>query len=459
MRIRKLPRYISFVLAIVLSIAMALPSTTALADTYGAKSTGINYAIEAEGEYRNWEGVSNVSQFLDKDGNYCFAYHKSKSAVIVKTKDGKPLKKTISLKMEYPLFGGVTCDKEGNYYLISGKSNTSKDYEKKAVFVSKYDKNGKLIKTVGDNGSSSIWAPSEFYTSYPFYGGNCDIAINGNYLVVHYARMMHNGHQSNSVLAINVNTMSKVNIDNIYSSHSFAQRAIPYQDGFVFVSEGDGYNRAFTITTIADMSSRSNLTGDIFHFWVKKGTLDKWDMSTLNNNFAHMGGLAAVSDSLVAFVGSSAKSLTSKAASENEQLFIQIFDPLKELDSGYAYVTSGTRSGYSGANGDQAVTNYGVKWLTSYSNKYSISHPQVVSDGNGNIVILYELYASDAYKGVYYMVVDQKGKITTKKTKYSATAMLNPCEMPICSNKTIYWTANKDKASKDTMYIYSLKIN
>lgn len=451
---------LSSILTIALILSILIPPSTASADTYAAKSAGIKYEISAAGEYRNWDGVSNVSQFLDQNGNYCFAYDNSKSVTVVTTKNGKPLKKTISLKKNASLFGGVACDSKGNYYLVTGQKNTSDNQKKNTIFISKYDKNGKLLKTAGDNGSSSLgsWYSEDFNTKIPFDGGNCDIAINGDYLAVNYAREMYNGHQSNSVFAIDTNTMSKVTPGNVYSSHSFAQRAIPYANGFLFASEGDCYNRAFTITTVADMSSGSNTTSDIFHFWVEKGTLDNWNMYALNNNFAHMGGLTAVSESTAALVGTSAKSLTSKAAKEKEQLFIQIFDPSKKLSSSSAYVTSGTRSGYSGGNGDQSVTDYGVKWLTNYSGKYTISHPQAVSDGNGNTIILYELYANDSYKGVYYMMVNKDGKVITKKTKYSATAYLNPCEMPVYSNNTVYWTGNKTKDAKHTLYVYSLKL-
>ena len=444
-----------------LVFSFVLPPVTAHADTSGSKSTGIKYAIQAEGAYSNWEGVSNVSQFLDNNGDFCFAYYNKKTVTIVKTKNGKPVKKKITLNMSNPLFGGVACDSSGNYYLVSGKTNNSSNRTQNTVFVSKYDKNGTLLKTAGDNGSSSLgsWYSNDFYTKIPFDGGNCDIAVNGNYLAVNYAREMYSGHQSNSVFVINTTDMTKVNPGNIYSSHSFAQRAIPYKEGFVFASEGDCYDRAFTISALTDPSSGTVTTGNSFHFWVQKGALDAYNMYVLNDNFAHMGALTAVGSQTVALVGSSVKSLDQKAASESEQLFIQIFDPTKDLSTSSAYVTSGTRSGYGGPNGDQKVTDYGVKWLTNYASKFNINYPQAVSDGKGNTIILYELYANSSYKGVYYLVVDQNGKISTKKTKYSSTAHLNPCETPDYANNTVYWVGHSTKKTNNTMYVYSLKLS
>lgn len=452
MKMKKLCRYA----AVVASIVMFFSPAAVYADA--AKDTGISKQIKADGEYKNWEGVSSVSQFLDENGNYCFACDSSKSVTIVKTKNGKLLKKRITLKKQKPLFGGVACDSSGNYYLVGGNANKSSDHTESTIFISKYDSKGTHIKTIGDNGSSSLgdWYSQDFYTQTPFDAGNCDIAVNGDYLAVHYARHMYSGHQSNSAFVINMKTMKKVKLNDIYSSHSFAQRTLPYGNGFIFASEGDCYSRAFTVSMVADPVSGENTNSDIFHFWVKKNALNNWDMQAMNNNFAHMGGLVKAGENTAALVGTSAKSLSSKAASEKEQLFIQIFDPSKDLSQPSAYVTSEKRSGYSGANGDEKVTDYGVKWLTGYSGKYTITHPQAAADENGNIAILYELEKSEKYQGVYYMVLDSEGKIIKKKTRYSATARLNPCEMPVCSGGTVYWTGNKTKGNK--MYVYSLKI-
>jgi hypothetical protein len=375
----------------------------------------------------------------------------------VTTKNGK-VKSTIKLAMKHSLFGAVTCDADGNYYVVTGETNTTDDTTKNTIFVSKYNKSGKHVKTIGDNGSSSLawYYDSTFYTKIPFDAGCCDVAINGDILTVNYAREMYSGHQSNSVFSVNIKKMKKADTGTIYNSHSFAQRVVSYGDGFVYASEGDAYPRAFSIDYVSTDAATTN-NGDIFHFWIKKGSSD--NMYVVNDNFAHMGGLAAVNDTSVCLVGTSVKSLSSKASSQKEQVFIQIFDPTADLTSSSSYVTTGKRSGTGGLNGDQKVTDYGVKWLTS-STKYSYENPQVVSDGNGTIVVLYEQYAASTgkYQGVYYMVLNKNGKVVSKAKKYSATAHLNPCEMPVYTNGTIYWTANKEDDSKNTMYVYTLSV-
>jgi hypothetical protein len=246
--------------------------------------------------------------------------------------------------------------------------------------------------------------------------------------------------------------MKTVSVGVNYNSHSFAQRAIAYGDSaFLYASEGDCYDRAFTISQ--GVTSGSGKNQDIFHFWVANGTLDKWDMSTLNDNFAHMGGIASTGKNSAALVATSAKSLNSKAKSQNEQLFIQIFDPESNMDSAANYATSGTRTGYSGPNGDEKVTDYGVKWLTNYNSKTTISNPQVVA-ADGKYVVLFERTTNYTYAGVYYIVIDAKGNILQKATRFSKTATLNPSRMPVYSNGSIYWSGNKYKTSK--IYTYQL---
>ena len=178
----------------------------------------------AKGSYANWDGVSDGTQFLDNQGNVCIAYNTKSNIVIVKTKNGKPVKKTITLKKKSSVFGDVTCDSDGNFYVVTGKTNKTNNTETKTIFVSKYDANGKLLASVGNNGSSSLahYNGDSFYTQTPFDGGNCDIAVNGDYVAVNYARKMYSGHQSNSLFLVNRKTMQKESVERYYNSHSLS---------------------------------------------------------------------------------------------------------------------------------------------------------------------------------------------------------------------------------------------
>lgn len=450
--------------ALFAAAAIAVSSqSVAYADACTQKKTSVVFAVASYSEKYtmsiggDWDGTSNAVQFTDKNGNFCFACDGEKNVTVVRTNSkGAVLKKRITLEKKHPLFGTVACDSEGNYYLVTGEENTGDNTNVNTVFISKYNSKGKHIKTVGDNGMSSLatYYKNNSATKIPFSAGNCAAAVSGDILAVNYARSMYSGHQSNSVFAVNMKTMEKVTGIVDYNSHSFAQRLTAYGDGFLFASEGDCYPRAFNVTTYADGKLKEN---EVFHFWVRKGTLNDYNMFVLNNNFAHMGGIVAVGKN-AALVGTSAKSLSSKAESENEQLFIQVFDPTKELDSAPGYITVGKRSGLGGPNGDESVTDYGVKWLTNYDSKTKILNPQVVALNENRIVVLFEKYVEGKNKGVYYMVLDGKGNVVQKTKRFSSDARLNHAVMPVVSHGKICWIGNSSSA-KDNISIFSLTID
>ena len=444
-----------------LTITSLLPANV---QASGAKAvdTGIKQEVYASGQYANWDGVPSVAQFSGKDGQLCFAYKSGKKIKVVKTQNGK-VKKKLSLSMKGKIFGTVVCDSDGNYYAVTGTENSGSDTNKDTVFITKYDASGKLIKSVGDNGRSSLadYYDDSFNTQSPFEGGTCDAAVNGDYVAVHYGRHMYSRHQSNSVWMIDKNTMTSVVPGSeeyygyaFYESHSFGQRVTPFAGGFAFMSEGDCYDRAFTFGT-ADFAANTSSESPVFDFWVEKGTFDKYDMYVLNDNFAHIGNICDLGNGTVSFVASSAKAMSEKAAKQREQIFIQIFDPTKDLSTASAYVTSGKRSGVAGKNGDEKKTNYGVKWLTKYTSG-SISEPQAVTDGKGNTIVLFERYGDGYdYKGVYSIKVNSEGEVTKKAARVSKNAHLNSCETPIFHNGYVYWCGNKTGSEK--LFVFKFK--
>ena len=180
-------------------------------------------------------------------------------------------------------------------------------------------------------------------------------------------------------------------------------------------------------------------------------------MYEVNDNFARMGGIATGDVHNAAMVAISAPSLNSKAKKENQQLFIQIFDPNADLTTAESYITSSTRSGLSGKNGDEKVTDYGVKWLTNYDKTYTIENPQVVATDAGNYVILFERYKKYSYQGVYAIVVDAKGNVIQKTKKLASSAYLNPSRMPVYSKGKVWWAGNKTKGTNIYIYSYTVK--
>ena len=469
---RKKGSVISFILT--LSLLSALPCMA-----YGAEETQIKtkikHTVKAEGEYENWEGVSNVSQFIGNDGEFWFAYNGKENVTVVSTVEGK-IRDKLKLKKQHGSFGAVCSDDSGNFYLVTGEENKGDNTDQETVFITKYDSAGNPVKTVGNCGDSSI---SDHYgscyrTMTPFDAGNCDVDINGGYLAVNYARTMYNGHQSNSVWVVDTESMNTIRppeevfyipvfddgvyfteSTDIYNSHSFGQRTVRYGDGFLFMSEGDAYERAFSLCRW-DLKRKTVSQDDIFHFWIKPGSSD--DMYVVNNNFAHIGDIAVLSDGKAAFTATSVPSMTADAEKESEQLFIQIFDPAGDLNTAEGYVTTGERSGTTGIDGLKEAQDHGVKWLTE-DKKFLYRHPQMVSTGD-RLVILYEKCAKKTgkLKGVFYMVLDPSGNVISESKKFKPNASLNPCETPVYTKGSIYWVSNKS-SRKGKMFVYRIKLD
>ncbi len=449
-----------------LGLAVLMMSHGIVSAAPAVSDTGVQTAISASGRYVNWDGVTNVAQFKGNDGNLFFAVDSDSSVTVYKTNSQMQISGTVTLAKQHPIFGTVICDGNGNFYLVTGEANTSDDTSKDTVFISKYDSNGNLIASVGDDGRSSLafYYDESFNTKTPFNAGNCDATISGDYLTVYYARKMYSGHQSCSAFTVNINDLSKVTFnsayDGIYESHSFAQRVVPTSEGFAYVSEGDCYSRAFVVNSVKISGNKITVNNEAstFDFWVEDGALDAYNMYVVNANFAHMGGLISLSNGKVAFAAQSVQSLNSNAQNEKEEIFIQIFDPYADLSGASAYTTSGIRSGLAGPNGRDEVTNYGVKWLTNYGTG-EVNNVQIATASDNKIVVLYELCNGGYYsscKGVYYIVLDESGNVVQDSTLYSETARLNPCESPVTVNGNVCWVGN---STDNTNQIYAYCLN
>ena len=418
----------------------------------------MTHTIDSVGRYTNWAGVSTVSQFSDEKGNYCFAVDEGDRIAVVKTRYGA-VTQTIYINKLYELFGAIDCDHNGNLFLVWGR-NGSTDPNFQTIFVTKHSPDGKLLATVGGNGSEGLdyYYSESFYTKYPFDAGNCDVAIQGNTLVGHYARTMYGTHQSNTVFVVKIDTMEVFTGFSYYNSHSFDQRVTPYQKsgGFLLASHGDCYPRAFT-TSLTGFSRVQNEM-DTFNFWVQEGAFDRYDMYQVNRTYARLGNVLETKMG-AALIGSSARSLSEAAISEPYDVFVQVFDPMGNASDPASYVTTGQRKGIAGRNGDEKVTDYGVSWLTDLAGTgLTADVVQAVSVPGGQMVVLYELCKMNTYNKTYvstqYMLLDNDGTLVRGPLDLNGVR-LNVDEDPVYAQGAVQWTANVNQNSKE-MRVYSL---
>lgn len=375
----------------------------------------------------NWASVSSIQQFKYKDLGVGFAYVNNNSLEVVLPNG------SLTINMLYPILGDVIADEDGCIYIIWGK-NGDADTNEETVFISKYTDSGILVKTVGFVGKSRMGDKGN--TKNPFKWGNCRSAIHNDTLVVNYARQMYNEHQSNSVIKLNINKMTPIEVSDYdiwdvpYCSHSFNQDVIwsENRNEFVYVNHGDAYDRGIVI-------HNDNGTSYVpFHCYLQSNA--SYDMSIVNKTFAQLGGIEEIDD-YVFLVGSSAKSISEAANTEKQNLFVQIFKPNEEVNKNN-YLGGVERSGNTSYNINDInnspltpVTDYGVRWLTDYTDKNVIA-PQIVK-AEDKIVILWSTENES-----FYTVLNSNGDTLVPVTSLG-NKLLNSYEKPIYHNGKVYW--------------------
>ena len=432
-------KMISICLVLALAFSLAAPALAEAGDAAELREnlTGVKHTAVSRGRYVNWAGVSTVSQFTDAAGRFCFAVDEGEQVGVYRSADGE-VSRCFTVANPYDSFGAATCDDAGNYYIVWGKENNTDNTDVQTIVVCKYFADGTLLGTAGGNGSEGMadYYNEGFYTKQPFEGGNCDVAVNGNALMVNYARQMYNGHQSNTGFTVDTETMQVKEGFTEYNSHSFDQRVTPYSGtgGFLLASQGDCFPRAFNVSVTDDAASLSER--EVFHFWVDLNAYKDFDMYKLNRTYARLGNILETARG-AALVAASARSLSEECKTEPYDVFVQVFDPV----SG-GFVTSGTRSGMAGNNGDTPTTDYGVAWLTDLAGSgKTVATVQAVSAWDGKIAVLYELNGDAGYDSTWGMILNADGSADSGSFSLGQ-ARLNVDEDPVFADGAVQWVAN-----------------
>ncbi len=146
-------------------------------------------------------------------------------------------------------------------------------------------------------------------------------------------------------------------------------------------------------------------------------------------------------------VGASAKSIGEEAKSEVQNLFVQIFDPTADEVSSSMFVGGEKRRGETSLDINdnrnsplEPVTDYGVIWLTDYTDREVIA-PQVV-EADDKIVILWNVQSDEGCEA-YFMVLSSDGRVISPAASFGKVS-LNSYEKPIYHNGRIYWACAQD---------------
>lgn len=144
------------------------------------------------------------------------------------------------LDFELPIFGAFYYGEKYNY-VVCGQKAGSKE-TKEAYRVIKYDKDFNRLDALSISNDLS-------YTARPFLGGDIAVAENNGELIIYTARNRYDGHQSNILFRININSMRLMNssqmgeFPDIHVSHSM-RNVVRYDGGKpILATMGDAYPR------------------------------------------------------------------------------------------------------------------------------------------------------------------------------------------------------------------------
>ncbi|MCI7060728.1 MAG: Ig-like domain-containing protein [Lachnospiraceae bacterium] len=406
-------------------------------NTY-AYRRGINVADSNAFELPKWSEVAPVQQFLYKNEGMAYAYLQNKKLYIITPE------REFAIASKYPLLGDVISDEAGNFYVIRGRKNATNDATVPTTFITKYDPDGKEIKTTGFVGRCIPWGDADkAKTKIPFSDGNCVSEIHDGILVCYHAKERYDGHQSDQVIAVDTATMKEYTLpNNAYSGHSFDQ-AVIYSDqakDFVFASLGDCYSRGFRVNRPDGKYGDDD--GIIFHSYLKANA--GYNMEIVNETFAQFAGLGETSAGLV-LAGASVKALNADAAKQKQNLFLQIFNPSFEKITKDIFVNGVDRKGNTALSmyDDKLtpITDHGVIWLTDHTDRDVVAPKMITADDK--IIVMWSELRENTMKA-YYMVLSESGVVIKPRT-YIGKNCLNSYEKPVYFDQKIFWAYSKDR--------------
>lgn len=378
------------------------------------------------------------------------------------------IKKRITFKNEWPNFGDITLDSFGNYYILWGRTLDERDHKSSSIMITKYDANGKRLK-------STSWNGRKLDTKKSFDAGNSRIIYQNGTLIAYFARLMfvHTdglNHQASQVVYADAKTMKAIDNKPPYVSHSFNQQVIPMKDGSIlFADQGDAFSRGFVISRLIG-SDLIEFTP--FHF--REG--ENWSYG-YNQTFAQLGGIAEGKEGY-ALLATSEKTLSAAPAkferNESRNVFLQFFktDVSRYLETekiddlflvkGMTRKIVGKRptSGAGNYYLDAGTTDKNVRWITNYKGTVDAAHPKLISTDDGRYIVMWEEFHNRKFKRTKLQVFSSYGDVLSKATDVS-NARLPINEDILYRNGSLYWTTIKADyiAQNGVIKLHRLKVD
>ncbi|MCI9597709.1 MAG: hypothetical protein HFE75_10520 [Firmicutes bacterium] len=279
--------------------------------------------------------------------------------------------------------GAVFQATDGYNYIATGNDGNT------AFYISKYSADWKLIKT------ASI-GKDESYTATAFDGGNCDMAMIGEYLIVHGARGRKDGHQSNVTFFIDTKTMKPTYVTGEFGfdhvSHSFSQFVRSSRNQLFMVDHGDAYPRSVYLQSYETQQTAEGLTQ-------KSGQslslMDIWGDTGANYTGTTVDGFELGSRSHIV----AGTSIPHHKFTSQEQ-----FEDYEGSNNVYVSVV----------NKDLKTSS--LKWLTSYIKDIQIRNLELVKISDDRFALLYGVEEKGEPTSTCCKLIDSAGNVLKTST-------------------------------------------
>lgn len=360
---------------------------------------------------------------------------------------------------------GLTSDAAGNRYYATGVDESDAvdssypppdTYRSNIVRVVKVNSRGDVIFNIDldtaryafNNNSEMIINPMVAATSRLAIGGNEIALVHG----INTDPDWNIGgvrHQKALSTRLNAFSGAVTKTSSVWCSHSFDQRLFYDGSGIIEHHLGDAYPRYIVF-------ARDHISNPLFRI---KGSLGE------NNTYTRLGNIALIeNDPVYSYMVLFATENTSSTGSSTNingprnLAIVRVNNSDNSIDPTLPDTLTVTSSGSSYTNR--------LKWLTNYSAASNLhaERPKLVGIGNDQYVVLWErwLYTgsyNDTFSGVYGMVIDNRGNITTPAKLITLQHHLHRGDDTFLLNSRAAWMTGNGAEQKLYIHFVDASLN
>ena len=383
----------------------------------------------------SWASPESSSYYTDDAGNLHIVTYKSQKLYDATCDPNFNITNTVTINLPLPLWGGFYAAPDGNFYVAVGQNNFNEDSSLTVVKILKYDRTWKLLGTTNINGGYS----NVFTGIYiPFDAASLRMTQTGSTLIVHTGRKMYGidglHHQSNITFIINTQTMTLIDSDMPYNSHSFNQFVVNDGSQIYFLDHGDAYDRGLVLSSFSTYAEGYLSLNDCVNIFPFMGGLGE------NYTGCEVTGFSLIGNNLIT-IGKSVphshavNGKTGYDSDLNQNIFM-ILTNKNDLTSRFIWLTQYDPSGSS----------------------ITLTEPKLVPVGNDRYVILYSEETS-GQSILHYLLMDTSGTVLLSKDYKNVTFQTD--SQPILWDHKITWVSgNYDNGSYEnsSAHLYQIPV-